>query len=885
MLISVEWLWSLIENDSLEALLEDWPSVNDLNNLHSIRTAIQTSAGYAGGTGMLLLGMINDYYLEILVKCGTMDVNLKTTVKALVNLWKRTTDRNRRSLALLVSEGRGVVSSTRSTSWQFINELPDLDIDLVRRFQTILNSYQQSGDAACVDLAALLGSNFASHQLINYWRPILYRMARERGTNLVGYALNRFTVHEWIEWLANLRSALGGDILWNQNSPPILNPDLHRWSHRLYTYLPAIASLEKDLELGYARQCFLLGGGQALQKTLEQILSILSFDLNSETQTAAHAIIPLLTKNGDNASNILDALTALTRATDDGVSACLQLIQLNKENSAEVAEVVLAGWLQATSLTDADEIALELMAALIGVQPGIRGGWSNDSLKVVADYVDTQYALLVEEANRLDAMRMALKKKDPVGMTEFLAGIGIEDVPAVEAALADLPPHLINVVEKVGEREVEILFPLTNFTQLQRAAIGIENAQSIVIRLIVGGDGIPPGFCIHLDTELKGKGVSGVDSSYFNAHKASVGSHSPWMSFPEDGHPDAPICHGKVIPAKYQLARLLNRHLFADVDGLKSLEAVHDLIANALKGMGKLCITCGSAHDVNLRRSTVCQARWCNEAFLNASLEVRLSDIRSDPAAVDLLLTMVFAAATLSNRLELLPGCPFNSTATVLQVLNKLPSMVALQNCKHFDSTITALGPQAVQLLTWVCTCYKGFLTSATGSLKIPSMPPGTHQFILANASPEKESSFLAHINRDPTTRLLFHGTSPDRLFAILCQGLQIKSNTPLQTWGAADGAGIYMAEEPKTSWEYTNRIRLTGNWPKSTLSNFRVLLGCENAGPAAGGSRMHVIRDPSTVMVRYIFLIPASTPTMPIRNHLDSAMLSVFRGLRSGAL
>jgi hypothetical protein len=384
---------------------------------------------------------------------------------------------------------------------------------------------------------------------------------------------------------------------------------------------------------------------------------------------------------------------------------------------------------------------------------------------------------------------------------------------------------------------------------------------------------------------LKGKGTSPAESSYFNAHKASVGSHSPWMSFPEDGHPDAPICHGKVIPVKYQLARLLNQHLYAEVDGLKSLEAVHDLIANALKGMGKLCITCGSAHDVNLRRSTVCQARWCNEAFLSANLEIRLSDIRSDPAAVDLLLTMVFAAATLNNKLELLPGCPFNNTATVLQVLNNLPSMVSLQNCKHFDSTITALGPQAVQLLTWVCTSYKGFLTSATGSLKIPSMPPGTHQFVLANASPEKESSFLTHINRDPTTRLLFHGTSPDRLFAILCQGLQIKSNTPLQTWGAADGAGIYMAEEPKTSWEYTNRIRLTSNWPKSALRNFRVLLGCENAGLAVGGSRMHVIRDPSTVMVRYIFLIPASTTTMPIRNHLDSAMLSVFRGLRSGAL
>lgn len=871
-LMHLEWLWPLINYNGLDELLEDWPSVDDLKNLHSIRIAAQTSAA---GLRDRLMPMIDGYYLDSLVTRGTIDDEARAIVKSLIYLWRRSTDWNRRGLALLVAEGQGLLTANRC---QFINQLADLNIGSVTRFHSILTTYHESGDVACVDLAALL-ANSQAPDLMNCWRPALYHMVVERGSRLLDYTLNKFKVDEWIRWLRNLRVALGGQLfLYDGSSPSVLSEDLHKWAQRLNSHLAMITVLEQDITLGSARQCLMFGGDRNLQQILEQILSILSFDMKAHNQPAMYAVVPHLTTKGENANQVLDILNALTRTTEEGVDACLQLMEFHRNNAPEVAEVLLAGSLQASSLNKFDEKALECMAALLGVPAGIRSGWSEDNLKVVAEYLDAQYAAIVAKAQELDAMRVALKAVDPEGTSKLLAAINVEDISQVEAALSDLPPELMNVVEKVGEREVEMLFPLTHLTQLQRAAIGADNAQSLLLRLMVGGDGMPPGFCIHLDTESNG---NHSDTAYFSAHKEAVGMHSPWMVFEEDGHPDMPVCHGKIIPAKYQLTRLLHRHL---VDGFKSLEAIHVLVTNALKGMGKLCITCGTPNGANLRRATICKARWCATAYKQADLDIRLSDIRSDPLAVDLLLTMVFAAAK-SNNLALLPGCPFSSTAVVIQILNSLPSMVSLQKARYLQSTINALGGQAEELLTWVCTSYRGFLATATGALKIPSMPPGTHQFVLANANPEKESAFLAHVARDSNTRLLFHGTSPDRIFAILCQGLQIKSGTTLQANGAASGAGIYMAEEPATSWAYTNRNPLQGNWPKSQLGGFRVLLGCENAGPSVGNASVHVVRDESTVMVRYLFLIPASVGNVPVRRHLDTALMSAFRGLRSGAL
>ncbi|KAE9363423.1 hypothetical protein N431DRAFT_450196 [Stipitochalara longipes BDJ] len=192
--------------------------------------------------------------------------------------------------------------------------------------------------------------------------------------------------------------------------------------------------------------------------------------------------------------------------------------------------------------------------------------------------------------------------------------------------------------------------------------------------------------------------------------------------------------------------------------------------------------------------------------------------------------------------------------------------------------------PQVEQLLLWVCTSYRGFLSSAHGQLRIPHFPQGTHQFLLASHSPEHEAAFSRHLTYNTQTRVLFHGTSLDRLFAITCQGLRVLSGTALQVHGAASGAGVYCSAEPATSWSYCAG-QGQGNWAQSQFSNFRMLLGVENVGPITDGRGVYIVKDASTLCVRYMFMIPANSASVPIAAHITPAMASVYASLKSGAL
>ena len=145
---------------------------------------------------------------------------------------------------------------------------------------------------------------------------------------------------------------------------------------------------------------------------------------------------------------------------------------------------------------------------------------------------------------------------------------------------------------------------------------------------------------------------------------------------------------------------------------------------------------------------------------------------------------------------------------------------------------------------------------------------------------------------------VLFHGTSLDRLHAILCQGLRVLSNTSLGLNGATQGSGVYTADEPTTSLGYarsgTNRWGLAGSklrgsagsgWNHSSFSNHRVMLGCEFAGQKPGTNGIHVITDPTRLMVRYVFMLDRNTTIVPQAKDVTPAMQSVFASLRSGAV
>jgi len=268
-------------------------------------------------------------------------------------------------------------------------------------------------------------------------------------------------------------------------------------------------------------------------------------------------------------------------------------------------------------------------------------------------------------------------------------------------------------------------------------------------------------------------------------------------------------------------------------------------------------------------RSAYCHQQACNTLLRQTHLEVRLPDIRHDPAVVDLLLTLVHAAATSSN-MALLPGCPITTGPNILQALNSMPATSTLQISSGLSASVKRLSASTEAPLSWTCTSYRGFPTFATGVLKIPSMP-GAHQFVLANTFPDKQKGFAAH-GTQKLSRVVFHSTSLDRVYAILCEVLKI-----------CDGQGIYTAKDPSMSLGYSRPPGL--GWPASNYKNARVLLGCELSGAHSTPAEMlgiHVVTDLSMLMVRYVFLIPAGF-SCPIRAHVEPAMEIAFASLRLG--
>jgi hypothetical protein len=267
---------------------------------------------------------------------------------------------------------------------------------------------------------------------------------------------------------------------------------------------------------------------------------------------------------------------------------------------------------------------------------------------------------------------------------------------------------------------------------------------------------------------------------------------------------------------------------------------------------------------------------------LSLPLDVRIPEIRTDLFAVDMLLCSLYSAAVTAKP-ELLPNCPIQPLSTIKTILDALPKLTIIRDAVHVSSILATYHPDAEKLISWACTQYRGYIASASGLCKIKNLPTGTHQFVLANASPALEAAYMSRLPKPSSqTTVLFHGTSLDRLPAILAKGLIVCSGTSLQRTGCVYGKGIYMAEDPSVSFSYAP---INSTWRNSSLANMRVMLGCEVVGKGRSvTSGIHVITDEASVMVRYIFLFRQNA-IAPVANHVVTAMGSAMAALRTGVV
>ncbi|KAF1926835.1 uncharacterized protein M421DRAFT_422441 [Didymella exigua CBS 183.55] len=884
--------------------------------------------------------VVEQFFLHRLLSQQVASYTSQRTFDAILSVWEDDSasklTRDRRLLAILVAR---ITADDEDLRIRCLNGIASTEEQLspglpLHALWAILQATDKSSKERIVKLIRLLagcssGQDFKAQLLC--WRDLTYHLLTRKSrhgvfeeADLAEHALSTMEAAEWIAFLEDAHSvfASGPALPSDENDvPSILQSELQRCRAEIAPYTDTLTRLETAL--GHQSEpvrCMLSRDGVRIS-TVVGILQTLWSGEGKPIETFLQKVVGLLSSKATNGCDILDCIVALSGASLDTVDACMRIwdakhgfllipglpqgliastqdrskspipthsttgdiatINISRKNTpidpaahkfnvpTAVVYVMVAGWLQDDDASKGTKDAIHSIAGLLGILPMYSDVSKALLIKAATFWQKIEDDIIQEEAC-LAALRKALKAKDPKGTALLLEQIGVPDTTELDEEMMKLPAGVMDSVERIGDSEVAMTFSLAALTQLQRAAMGIpEGAHALMLQLSLEYNNESlPSFCLHYNTD---------------PHSETL-AHTRYVCSAESENPTKQICTSAQTALTWQLSRVI----FSEIRrGTTGIADIFQHINTWLPKLAQLCVSCSArnAQPIQLRRSTPCTSNpyACAQLWYNLPLHVRVPEIRADIFAVDMALTSVYAAAV-ANMPELLPNCPIRGTEIIKFILNALPSMRVMRDAVNLSAVLATYHPQAEKLISWAVVQHRGFLATATGLLKIPNLPPGTHQFVLANASPKLEHAFAHRIKHsDGDTTVLFHGTRIDRLPAILAQGLRVCSGTALQRTGAAHGKGIYLSDDPETSFYYSAAGL---SWKNSGLSNMRMVLGCEVVGTASRIlGNIHVVADPASVMVRYVFLFANGNVRVPIRGHVQPAMASAMKAVRSGAV
>lgn len=837
-------------NDELKAFLESLPSAEDLTALLNLRECVRDTRP----KDSLLRGMIDEYCMARLAGVRGIGEAARNPVEGLIHLWRQPLEPDRRDVALAIAE-RGITFS--GIFCKFLFQFPNMNERFFPGASTLVT---KDTPMTCVELPRqLVPRKLQNADGIQFWRDLLLSMIKQRNATLLDFTLAHLRVQAWLQWLDDLREIFQDQEGQESDLPLILMPNLLRWAEVLSRrYLSVLAKVQEANWSCSAIRRILMGWERP--EPIEALLDVLESRENEPHLPSTQYLLALLSPDGRNVKEVADALYLLAHTTSSGQQACLGILTVHRKGAKQASEGLLAGWLRSRELLPEDKHALEALAEVLLLHIHAHENPPAATVQAAAEHIVDENAAILAEALRLEGIRLTLKAHNPCKTCALLNRLGIENSSPAENDILSIPKSLIDVVERIGDGEFEICFPLTHIKELQRTALGVGRARMLLVRLLVEGNK-PPGFCVHLHPEPRVRGRH----IYSRADRSCATLN-------------ATFCHGRPNRTTYQMRQALWRYL---KDGFSSLESLHASLTSAIENLPHNCLICGRTLGARLWRSTT-HLNGCSLILRQISLEVRLAEFRHDPPVVDLLLAAVHSSASTAG-LDFLQDCPINETRSIIQTISHLPGASTLQHISDLTIYMNQLGYHAEALLSWLLTTYRGFLASAPPTLKIPGMPNVT-QFVLASSTPELEAAFAAHLRRSQRTRVVFHGTSLSRLSPILRQGLQVITTKKFQRNGAAYGAGIYIAENPHTALSYAE---VQSGAPGTTFHNVRLVLGCElvgNISSPTGAPGIYVVTDPSRLMVRYVFLFQAGAQA-PIARHVVPAMETAFDLIRRGGI
>ncbi|OAA57497.1 Poly(ADP-ribose) polymerase, catalytic domain protein [Niveomyces insectorum RCEF 264] len=775
----------------------------------------------------------------------------------------------------------------------------------------MLRLIERDSHLSCIDIVRILARRRTLPINVHHvWVSLVSLMLQHRAEDLLPWACDNLTVTAWFRWIEDM-----GIIFAGHNDHEIL---MHRlgftsarqawWARLQQEYLTGVEyldRLQRHLKGGIASIKWLyLQEIPNVQALLDVIVGQKNLGYDQEW------ILSFFEPSLSAIATLCNCLAAHDQSSSQGrygIRTILERYHAADPWPDSATAAYMMAWKRSNQLTEDDQKALSLLSELVGIGPSL----NPRGLGVIRSKMLKEYDEVIELAREVEGLRIQLSRKDNKRTTALISRLGMQGSrPYIDP---EIPAGLSDAIECVGNKEYELCFPLTHLQGHDRKTrgIGSDLFPILTVRVIMEDDSKLVGFCVHLvPHDTVGESASGSSTDLqLKPRTGGVGGNSsgkssnhtywkPWKQ--RSKKPTSRICSSSFNLFTHALAQRLHRHyLLPDV----SLQSVYDVVSDTIKSPASECTACGDPLT-GLWKPTICTKSMCATEMSRSSLLVRAYGLLIDPPVLDFLLGCVCAAVSDSSGLQLVSSdSPFEKHR-MLQILHSFPALPRDETATPFDTLAKIranayLANEREQVLAWMSKWFRGCMLSAPPGKRLPIMSE-VEQFLLYNSTPECEKAFrdcVQATGSSGSTRsavrtgdVVFHGSQTARMWKVLTEGLRNMSNTRYMAHGAVNGPGIYLADEPATSFSYSGLFNVT--WNKSAFRNKKVLLGCEllepnpNAPLPAGAKRppagTHIVTDESRVLVRYVFICPQSY-TMPPARHIEQAMKSTFLNLQHG--
>lgn len=770
------------------------------------------------------------------------------------------------------------------------------DVVLLR---DLLGLIERDSHVSCVDMLRILARRIELPMLVHdVWVSLMLMMLQQRAEDLLVWSCDNLTVLDWFRFVTDMRIVFNGrpDQMAALASLGMSLQRLTWWQELQTEYLVGVEYLDR-LQRHQ-------NGGIASMKWLylqeiPNLQALLSTIVGRKTLGYDHRWILSFFESSPNAiTTLCNCLAAHDQSSPQGLYGIRTILERFYTVDGwpdSATQAYMLAWKRSKDLTEDDKNALTLLGELMGIKPSL----NPHGLNIIKNKMLKEYDSVIEQAREVEGLRIQLSRKDSIRTNTLATRIGMQGTrPYIDP---DIPESLSDAIECVGSKEYELCFPLTHLQGHDRKVrgIGSDLFPILTVRVTLDGAERTHGFCVHLvpheTVHEPGKGLQ--------VQLKQQPNHTYWR--PQSNRyrkPTSRLCTSSFNLFTHALAQRLHRHFLA---GNVTLKTIYDITNDTIKRPGSQCTACGD-ELTGLWKPTICTKDGCIKEMSQSGLLVRAYGLLIDAPVLDFLLCCLYGAAKDGSGLQLLSSdCPYDKNRLVT-ILDSFPALPADETKTPFDllnkiRSSPYLSHEREQVLAWMSKWFRGCMLSAPQGKRL-SIMSDVEQFLLFNSTPECEKAFedcvntrgassSAHLAPARTGDVVFHGSQTSRMWKVLTEGLRNMSNTRYMAHGAVNGPGIYLADEPSTSFGYSGALNNT--WSKSAFRNKKVLLGCElikndpfaplPPGTKKPPSGTHIVTDESRVLVRYVFICPNGYSLPPAR-HIETGMRSTFASLRSGA-